>query len=209
MKITPRAMSSLMGWSSVAFIAGCGGTDSSLLTDTSSPQPVISPSPVVGPTPLPDTPPTTSPTPTPTASPSPSPPAPLALLTADQLRAVPQRITVEGKTLRATAAVWIDRMPSTMPNSRTLYATISLVATDGSAIPTVLVVDRISVARAEEVWTSTQVDHHQTTLRSDGTIRGGPLWSPGATVDTVADLYDSSGRHYQLRATTVKVTVTY
>jgi hypothetical protein len=217
MKITPKVITSLMGWGSLAFMAGCGGTDSSVYRETGSPltAPVTLPTPIASatPTPLPGTSPAPNPTPTPLPLPTPSPTtpptSPLPAMTADQLRAVPQRITVEGRTLVATAAVWIDRMPSTTPNSRTLYATISVVAANGSPIPEVLVMDRISVVRAEEVWASTAVERYQTSLRSDGTIHGGPLWSPGATVDTVADLYDSSGRRYQIRATTGKVTVTY
>ena len=116
---------------------------------------------------------------------------------------------MQGKVLVARAVVWIDRMPSTSPTDLRVSASIVIVAADGSAVPSGLQIDRISVARAEEVWASTSVSLRRDANTIEGVIHQGPLWNNGYTVDVVADFTDSAGQHYQLRSTTTTVTTVY
>jgi hypothetical protein len=122
---------------------------------------------------------------------------------------VAQQVSVQGKVLVATAAVWIDRMPSPSPTDLRILASIRIVAEDGSAAPSALYIDRVSVARAEDVWVSTFVDRRSDVISTEGVIRQGPLWDNGATVDIVSDFTDSAGQHYQLRARTTTITTVY
>ena len=130
-------------------------------------------------------------------------------MTADQIRAVPQQVTVQGKVLTATAAAWLNLIPTTNPPTNATNATFHLVAKDGSVIPAALHIDRISVAKTEEVWASTNVTNKSSATALDASIHNGSEWERGAAVDIVADFYDSNGQRFQLRSTSTVITAAF
>lgn len=218
MKITQIQLFSLGTLGCLAVVLGCGGGATENIqsigaSPTASPRPVIVPTPVPVfiPTPSPSPFPLLNPTPTPGVvfAPSVPPTTPLPTLTLAQLRVVPQQVVVQGKTLVAEGYIWVDRIPSTSPPNDAVMATLSLVTTDGSPVPSGLTVVRLSVGHGEDFWTSLFVDRHSDSLSAQGTIRGGPSWAIGSSADIVADFYDNAGQRYQLRAPTTTVVVTY
>jgi hypothetical protein len=126
------------------------------------------------------------------------------LPTAAQLRAVPLSLGVAGTTLKGETAIWRDMSPvvtlvGEAPPKRGIIVSYTVTAEESAAIPGGLRAERITVARGEDVWTSTEVEIRSSELSFGGVVRNGPEWTVGSSLDVVIDFRDSSGGKYQLR----------
>lgn len=125
--------------------------------------------------------------------------------TAAQIRTTPSRVEVLGKTLVGQTYVWRDLMPTvTLVGEETpkrgIIVSITIKADDGTTLPGGLRAERVSVAKGEDVWSTTAVETQRDEVSFGATVRNGPEWEVDSTVDVVADFRDSSGGIYQLRA---------
>ena len=125
--------------------------------------------------------------------------------TAASLRAVPSRVEVFGKTLIGETNVWRNMMPTVVlagepQPKRGIIVSITIKAEDGAMVPGGLRAERVSVAKGDEVWTTTAVETQRDEVSFGATVRNGPEWDGDSTVDVVANFRDSVGGLYQLRA---------
>ena len=88
---------------------------------------------------------------------------------------------------------------------------LRISTSDGSGLPTSVTADRVWAILGEQIWQATPSE----TGGRDGTspvyelsIRDGPKWGPGVTVDVVIRLQDGSGRTALLGAANQLITRT-
>ena len=125
--------------------------------------------------------------------------------TAVELHAVPSRVEVLGKTLVGETNVWRNMMPVVTlvgepPAKHGIIVSIIIKADDGATLPGGLRAERVSVAKGDEVWSTTAVETQRDETSFGATVRNGPEWAGESTLDVVADFRDSVGGLYQLRA---------
>lgn len=126
------------------------------------------------------------------------------LPTAAQLRAVPLNLEVAGTPLKGETAIWRDMMPvvtlvGEAPPKRGIIVSYTVKAESGAAVPAGLRAERITVAKDDEVWTSTEIELRSEESSFGGVVRNGPEWAVGSALDVVIDFRTSAGERYQLR----------
>ena len=135
------------------------------------------------------------------------------LPTAAQLRAVQTSVGVAGKTLKGSTYVWRDLMPTVIvpgqPTTSGIMVTCTVKTEDNAAVPGGLRAERITVANGEEVWSSTEVEIRSDENSFGATVRNGPEFAVGSSLDVVIYFRDSSGGVYELRAPGAVVVATY
>lgn len=127
------------------------------------------------------------------------------LPTAAQLRAVPVSLGISGKNLKGQTYVWRNMAPTvTLVGEPTptqpMIVSFTVKAEDNTAVPGGLRAERITVTNGTDVWTSTELELQSDETSFGATVRNGPEWAIGTTVDVVVDFKNSTGDFYQLRA---------
>jgi hypothetical protein len=115
-----------------------------------------------------------------------------------ELRAAPLAVTIGGTRIQLQAALWRNFQPTIGPGNTGLNLSVRL-----SGAPTAVVVDRVWVVFADQVW-GTTVEWSPAT--GDWIARNGPMWETGAIVDVVARLRATDGTVTLLRVADQRIT---
>lgn len=124
----------------------------------------------------------------------------------DQLRAAPETIVVQGKTLSLSTYLWRDFMPISPPDGKPLNTIIYVTATDAAELATPISADAVWVIYNNEVWKAwltirpnAEGGTNQKNLIV-GIASNGPKWGPHVFVDVVVRVSDGKGGTMLLRA---------
>jgi hypothetical protein len=116
------------------------------------------------------------------------------------LRSIPLQTVSNNKILQGRLAIWRNLMPSTDPLNSGVIATFIINSEDDREVLTDIKIQKISLVSEESVWETTKVEFYSNTSQFNGTVRNGPLWEEGKTVDAVATFQDTVGNTQQIRA---------
>jgi hypothetical protein len=130
------------------------------------------------------------------------------------LRSAPTVVVLDNKSLSLSAYLWRDFNPMQGANGSPLMVTFKLAGADKKPIPSGVRMDRAWVLLGDEIWEASdlrgripaQVPAKDSWINCSAlpvcgtTVRDGPKWGPGVSVDVVVLLTDSEGKHYFLQA---------
>ncbi len=119
------------------------------------------------------------------------------------MNAAADTLTVDSVTFHLSTYIWRDFQPITPPEGKPLRANIEIVSDPPVAIEQYFEVKQIRLQYQDQVW-EVNLDANSTLRRQPGrlkvSLRGGPLWEPGKTVDVIVKLQDPKGDTYWLQA---------
>jgi len=106
--------------------------------------------------------------------------------------AAPERVEIDGREYTLAASLWRDFMPMAPPNGESLIAALRVSPADAMPPLANLAIDHVWVLNGEKQW-SVAVGKPSGGGQSPATqlelsVRGGPKWGPGITVDVVVRL---------------------
>jgi hypothetical protein len=120
---------------------------------------------------------------------------------ATALRGVPTRLVLGGKTLLGDIFVWRDLMPVVGEGTRGgVITTFTLKADDGSSLPPSTTILKVQLVSGETVWTAPALEFPDKDSGKRVTVRNGPVWTVGSSVDVVVDFTENTGNVHQLRS---------
>ena len=117
------------------------------------------------------------------------------------LRAVSTKVSANNVDFTLQAEAWRSFQPITTPDGDPLIVVLRL--TSSAPIDSTLQIDTVWIARGSEVWAGQPREEQR---RSAGAtvmevvVRQGPNWSPGDSIDVVAQLRVLNARPVALRA---------
>ena len=115
--------------------------------------------------------------------------APLAPPGPEELASVPGAVVLGGVTLTLETYLWRDFMPPSPPEGRPLAARLVVRSSDGSSLPSGLVMTTVSVYYQGQTWLSSPVsDPSPNPTMYVARSSGGPLWGPGVRVNVSVTL---------------------
>ncbi len=138
-------------------------------------------------------------------------PAAPAFTQQDDPAAAATSVVLAGKALTLSTYLWRDFQPISPSDGRALAGVLRISTSDGSGLPTSVTADRVWVILGEQLWQTTPSEtggRDGTSPVYESSIRDGPKWGPGVTVDVVIRLGDGSGRTVLLRAANQLITRT-
>jgi hypothetical protein len=118
--------------------------------------------------------------------------------TAEELKASPTTLHLDGAILSLEASVWRNFMPPAEPNGSPMISTIQLHLVSGTDILTQLHLVRQYIIYNNEVWAADLFDVGVNGSYIQGTSSGGPKWGPDATVDVVLE-FTYQGNTYKIQ----------
>jgi hypothetical protein len=124
----------------------------------------------------------------------------------------PTSTVLAGHTLTLRASLWRDFQPITPPDGKPLVAVLQVNTDNGSAVPSTIRAELVSVIYGTQVWSSVPQEERarvETAPLYEVVARDGPKWAPGVTVDVVVRLRDGNGPASLLRATNQLVRATF
>jgi hypothetical protein len=122
---------------------------------------------------------------------------------ADELIDTPLSAVVDGKDMVLSSTIFRSFAPGTPANGGPLTATLVVSFTDGSFVPTTLVLDSVWVVSGNHVWTTTtnavfMENPPNTELKA--LVLDGPKWGPDIFVDVILRIVDTGGTPHRVRA---------
>jgi hypothetical protein len=119
---------------------------------------------------------------------------------ADSLRNVPSSIVIAGVTLRISASLWRDFMPTAESGGSHLIAVVKGIA-DSPAVPPTRAT-RLAIVHDTMIWTSPVLSESATSSSSPFKVvaREGPKWGPDVVVDVILEIRDPADRPHLVRA---------
>jgi hypothetical protein len=127
----------------------------------------------------------------------------VAPLPVADLAAASSSVVINGQQLTLVASLWRDFMPVAPPDGQPLAAILRVQAPGGVRISSTFHVDAAWLVNGGEVWATGVGDERietQSPMYYEVIARDGPKWAPGASVDVVVRIRESSGTTYLLRA---------
>ena len=132
------------------------------------------------------------------------------------VRKAPTEIVIEGRSLTLSTFLWRDFMPgsSTGPDGSPMMAALKVATSDKKPFPSGVRMERLWVLFGEQVWETAQIRDRMNNSPSNKdswilcsdlpvcevTVRNGPKWGPGVSVDVIVQLTDKDGRHHLIQA---------
>jgi hypothetical protein len=130
---------------------------------------------------------------------SPAPTAPDAEPSVEALRAAPAAVTLAGLRIDLQASAYRNVFPIVPPSGAPLVVIVRL-----PAAATAVTVDQLWLVRDDNaVWSGRPV---QTPGATEWTVRDGPPWGPGISVDVVCRVRDGRGPTALVRAAAQPIT---
>ena len=107
------------------------------------------------------------------------------------LRAVSERVEIDGREYTLAANLWRDFMPMAPPDGESLIAALKVSPAD--AMPSGdLAIDHVWVLNGEKQWSVAVAKPsgggQLPATQLEQSVRNGPKWGPGITVDVVVRL---------------------
>ncbi len=128
---------------------------------------------------------------------------------ADELRASPERIGIDGNNLILETYLWRDFMPPVEKDGRPLICINKLTEADSLPIATGISLRKQYVIKGNQIWAArhTEVrDHADHVL--EGVVRDGPKWGPDIDVDVVCE-FEFRGNIYRIIARSQPIHTTW
>jgi hypothetical protein len=130
------------------------------------------------------------------------------------LRNAPTVVVLDNKSLSLSAYPWRDFMPGQGADGSPLMVVLKLGSADKKPIASGVRMDRAWVLLGDEIWEAAdlrgripaQAHPEDSWVNCSGlpvcetTVRDGPKWSPGVSIDVIVLLTDSAGKRYFLQA---------
>jgi hypothetical protein len=126
----------------------------------------------------------------------------VAPLPVAELAAASSSVVINGQELTLVASIWRDFMPVSPPDGKPLVAVLRVQAPGGVRISSTFHVDAAWLVNGGEVWATGVADERletQSPMYYEVVARDGPKWAPGASVDVVVRIRESSGASHLLR----------
>jgi hypothetical protein len=124
-------------------------------------------------------------------------------LSPEELRAAPETVTIDGRTLALRTYMWRDFMPISPPDGKPLIAIFWVYSVDSTALPVGLTANAGWVVHKESVWDTFFEEPgtgQQVPYELERVAREGPKWGPHVEVDAVVRIRESDGTTHLLRA---------
>lgn len=118
-------------------------------------------------------------------------------------RTAPTSVVLAGRTLVLSASLWRDFQPISPPDGKGLSGVLRVSTADGSGVPSSVTADAAWIFMGSQAWQTTPTEagtRDGTSPVYELSVRDGPKWGPGVTVDAVVRLRDGSGPSVLLRA---------
>ena len=112
-------------------------------------------------------------------------------MSAERLRAASERVEIDGRAYTLAASLWRDFMPMAPPDGESLIAALKVSPAD--AMPSGdLAIDHVWVLNGEKQWSvavgKPSGEGQLSASQLEQSVRNGPKWGPGITVDVVVRL---------------------
>ncbi|MCX6843256.1 MAG: hypothetical protein NTX53_13340 [candidate division WOR-3 bacterium] len=112
--------------------------------------------------------------------------------TTDALAAAPERVEIDGREYTLAANLWRDFMPMAPPDGESLIAALKVSPADAMPPSADLAIDHVWVLNGEKQWSVAVVRPSGAgqlpASQLEQSVRNGPKWGPGITVDVVVRL---------------------